>query len=94
MLRPFLLSALFVILLAACSTGKTALNHNHFDLAVQRASQRLQQPKGLGKRGYTLAPWVLQQAFVRAYEQHQTTIRQLSSSANQSPFRWEAVYTI
>jgi hypothetical protein len=94
MLRPFLLSALFAILLAACSTGKTALNHNHFDLAVQRASQRLQQPKGLGKRGYTLAPWVLQQAFVRAYEQHQTTIRQLSSPANQFPFRWEAVYTI
>jgi hypothetical protein len=92
MLRSFLLFALFVALLAACSTGKTALNHGHFDLAVKRASYRLQQPKGIGKRGYTLAPWVLQQAFVRAYEQHQTTIRQLSSPASTAPFRWESVY--
>ncbi|QKZ13545.1 hypothetical protein [Spirosoma sp. KUDC1026] len=92
MLRPFLLLALFAALLAACSTGKTALNHGHFDLAVKRASYRLQQPKGIGKRGYTLAPWVLQQAFIRAYEQHQTTIRQLSSPANTAPFRWESVY--
>ncbi|GAB3754404.1 hypothetical protein [Spirosoma pomorum] len=94
MLRPFLFSLLFAALLVACSTGKTALNHGRFDLAVKRASQRLQQPKGFSKRGYTLAPWVLQQAFVRAYEQHQTAIRQLSSPANKAPFRWEAVYNV
>ena len=39
-----------------------------------------------------IAPLVLKQAFVRAYEQHQAIIRRLSSPTNTQSFRWEAVY--
>ncbi|QMW05495.1 hypothetical protein [Spirosoma foliorum] len=81
-----------VVLLTACSSGKTALNRNKFDLAVQKASKRLQQRPGLGKRGHTTAAQVLEQAFVQAYEQHQTTILKLSAPNSSEPFRWEAVY--
>ncbi|AQG79062.1 hypothetical protein [Spirosoma montaniterrae] len=77
-------------LLTACSSGNTALRHGHYDLAVQRASHRLSQKPGWSKRGHVLAPLVLKAAFVRAYEQRQNTIRQLS--AGTEPFRWERVY--
>lgn len=78
--------------LTACSSGQTALNRGKFDLAVKQASQRLSQRPGLSKRGHSLAPLILKQAFVRAYEQHQTAIRQLSSPTNSNAFRWETVY--
>ncbi|QJD79801.1 hypothetical protein [Spirosoma rhododendri] len=81
---------LVILLLTGCSSGKTALRHGRFDLAVKRASQRLQQGPGLSKRGHGLASNVLQQAFVLAYEQRQNTIRRLANSTSQ-PFRWEAV---
>jgi hypothetical protein len=82
---------LFVILLiTGCSSGRTALRHGHFDLAVKRASQRLQQGPGISKRGHGLASDVLQQAFISAYEQRQATIRRLATNTSQS-FRWEAV---
>jgi hypothetical protein len=35
---------------------------------------------------------VLEKALVRAYERHQSTIRQLSAPGNPEPFRWEAVH--
>lgn len=89
--RSFL-SLLTIVLLTGCSSGRTALRHGHFDLAVKRASQRLQQGPGLSKRGHGLASDVLQQAFVRAYGQRQATIRQLAANASQ-PFRWESVLT-
>lgn len=79
-------------LLNACSSGQTALNRGKFDLAVKQASHRLNQRPGMSKRGHALATGVLQQAFVRAYEQHQTTIRRLSSPANTDAFRWENVH--
>ena len=85
----FVITAAF---LTACSSGQTALNRGKFDLAVKQASQRLSQRPGLNKRGHTLAPLVLKQAFVHAYEQHQTAIRRLSSPSNTDAFRWEAVY--
>ncbi|UFH52632.1 hypothetical protein [Spirosoma sp. KNUC1025] len=91
MFRLFLFIGV-VGLLAACSSGKTALKRGHFDLAVKKASQRLQQRPGLSKRGHPLATQVLQQAFVQAYELHQSTIRRLSSSTNRDAFRWESVY--
>lgn len=92
MVRPLLFSALIIALLTACSSGKTALVQGKFDLAVQRAAHRLGQSPGLSKRGHAIAPWVLQQAFVRAYEQHQLAIRRLSSPANTDAFRWEAIH--
>lgn len=81
---------LLIALLTGCSSGRTALRHGQFDVAVKRASQRLQQGPGLSKRGHGLASDVLRQAFVLAYEQHQTTIRRLAANTSQ-PFRWEAV---
>ncbi|MBD2755120.1 hypothetical protein [Spirosoma validum] len=92
MFRPGLFIVLAVFLLNACSSGKTALKRGHFDLAVKKASQRLQQRPGLSKRGLPLATQVLQQAFVQAYQHHQTTIQRLSAPASTDAFRWEAVY--
>lgn len=93
MFRPLLLFLTTTVLLAGCSSGKTALKRGNFDLAVERAAHRINQRPGLSKRGHATAPWVLQQAFVRAYEQHQTKIRQLSAPNNQTDaFRWEAVH--
>ncbi|WP_460635135.1 hypothetical protein [Larkinella harenae] len=95
MFRLSLFFALIATWLSACSSGKTALNRGTFDLAVQKASQRLQQPHGPFKRGYRLAPLILKEAFVHAYNQHQTEIRRLSSAATpdrHEPFRWEAVF--
>src|SRR5919202_4604776 len=92
MLRPSLLIvSLLTALLTACSSGHTALKRGNFDLAVQRASKRLQQGAGITKRGHALAPLVLKQAFTQAYERHQTTIRRLSSPANTDAIRGEAV---
>ncbi|MFD2571974.1 hypothetical protein ACFSUS_15125 [Spirosoma soli] len=96
--RPLLLFVVTAVaataaLLAACSSGQTALKHGHFDLAVKKASHRLQQRPGLSKRGHVLAPLVLKQAFERAYEQHQARIRQLSSPTNTDAFRWEIVHS-
>ncbi|MVM36109.1 hypothetical protein GO755_39210 [Spirosoma sp. HMF4905] len=92
MFRSILPLLTTAVLLTACSSGKTALHRNKFDLAVQKASKRLQQRPGLSKRGHTTAAQVLEQAFVQAYEQHQTTIRRLSAPTTSEPFRWEAVY--
>lgn len=97
MIRLVLFFGLFAPLLTACSSGKTALHQGNFDLAVKKASQRLNQPRGLFKRGYETAPQVLKEAFRHAYDEHQTAIRRLSSAAptdpNQPPtFRWEKVF--
>jgi hypothetical protein len=92
MFRSILFIGTTAILLGACSSGKTAFNRRKFDVAVQKASQRLQQRPGLNKRGHTTATWVLQQAFKQAYELHQSAIRRLSAPANTDPFRWEVVY--
>ncbi|MBD2703201.1 hypothetical protein IC229_21325 [Spirosoma sp. BT702] len=97
MFRPILLSVLTAFLLAACSSGKSALKRGDFDLAVKKASQRLNQPRLLSKRGHELAPLVLRDAFKLAYDQHQATIRRFSSAnpvnSSQTPtFRWETVY--
>jgi hypothetical protein len=95
MFRLILFFGMVTTLLTACSSGKTALKRGKFDLAVEKASHRLNQSRGLFKRGYETAPLVLKEAFVHAYNQHQTTIRRLSSTpvtdANQ-PFRWETVF--
>ncbi len=85
----FVITAAF---LTACSSGQTALNRGQFDHAVKQASHRLNQRPGLNKRGHALATIVLQQAFVRAYEQHQTAIKRLSSPTNTDAFRWEVVH--
>lgn len=97
MVRLVLLFVIIATWLMACSSGKIALKRGNFDLAVQKASQRLQQPRGLFKRGYQMAPQVLKEAFVHAYNQHQTAIRRLSSASRSDStqsfsFRWEAVF--
>ncbi|OJW76270.1 hypothetical protein [Spirosoma sp. 48-14] len=92
MFRPVLLLFLGPLLFFACSSGQTALRHGHYDLAVKRASYRLQQGPGLTKRGHRLAADVIKQAFVRAYEAHQTAIRKLSTTGDTDSFRWEKVY--
>ncbi|MVM37074.1 hypothetical protein GO730_04360 [Spirosoma sp. HMF3257] len=92
MFRSILFFLALAFCLTACSSGQTALNRSKFDLAVQKASKRLQQRPGFSKRGHTLATQVLKQAFVQAYEQHQTAIRRLSSPTNKDPFGWEVVY--
>lgn len=98
MIRPSLLIVLLTGIaggLVACSSGKTALRHGRFDQAVQRASHRLSQRPGISKRGYVIAPLVLKEAFFRAYEQHQATIRRLSATTQpdqSAVFRWEAVH--
>ena len=92
MIRSLLLLLATTTLLIGCSSGKTALRRGHYDSAVQKAAGRLSQRPGLSKRGHPTASWVLQRAFVRGYEQHQTTIRRLSTPANPLPFRWEAVH--
>ncbi len=97
MFRATLLFVLTAVLMTACSSGKTALKQGKFDLAVKRASQRLNQSRGLFRRGHETAPLVLKEAFVLAYEQHQTAIRRISSATNisqnqPSAFRWETVY--
>ncbi|QHV95026.1 hypothetical protein [Spirosoma endbachense] len=93
MFRLLLLFVTITTVLTACSSGQTAFRHGHFDLAVKQASHRLNGWRGLTKRGYTIAPLVLKQAFARAYEEHQTAIRKLSSPANTDAFRWEVVHT-
>jgi len=95
--RPSLLIVILAGLVTACSSGQTALRHGQFDLAVQRASFRLNQNPGLSKRGHRLAGLVLKEAFERAYRQHQTTIQRLSAAdkprpGEPGPFRWEAVH--
>ncbi|GAB3902655.1 hypothetical protein GCM10028803_29710 [Larkinella knui] len=96
MIRPVLFFGLVITLLTACSSGKTALKQGNFDLAVKRASQRLNQPRGFFKRGHEMAPQVLKEAFIHAYNQHQAAIRRLSSAPpsdpNQPAFRWETVF--
>ncbi|MGM9512358.1 hypothetical protein ACS5NO_31790 [Larkinella sp. GY13] len=97
MVRLVLFFGLFVPLLTACSSGKTALHQGNFDLAVKKASQRLNQPRGLFKRGYEMAPQVLKEAFRHAYNQHQNVIRRLSSATSTDSnqpfsFRWETVF--
>ena len=92
MYRTFLFFITAAFLLNACSSGKTALKQGKFDLAVKKASQRLGQRPGLSKRGHPAATLVLKQAFVQAYEQHQTAIRRLSSPSSNTNFRWESVY--
>ncbi|NEU66970.1 hypothetical protein [Spirosoma agri] len=91
-MRLLLFSVLAAVLMA-CSSGQTALKRGDFDLAVKRASQRLQGWRGLSKRGFIKAPLVLKQAFVSAYETHQNTIRRLSSPSSTDAYRWEAVHT-
>ena len=92
MIRLSFLIGLTAILLTACSSGKTALKQGNYDLAVKRASERINQRPGLSKRGHGMASGVLRQAFVQSYEQHQATIRRLSAPTNALPFRWEAVH--
>lgn len=92
MYRSFLFLITAAFLLNACSSGITALRQGKFDLAVKKASQRLGQRPGLTKRGHPAATLVLKQAFIKAYEQHQTAIRRLSSSSTDTDFRWERVY--
>lgn len=92
MVRFVLLLLVTTTLLMACSSGKTALRRGNYDGAVKKAADRLRQRPGLSKRGHPTAAWVLQRAFVRGYEQHQTAIGRLSAPANPLPFRWEAVY--
>ncbi|WP_420147165.1 hypothetical protein [Spirosoma sp.] len=92
MFRPLLFFCTITLLLTACSSGKTALKRGHFDLAVKNASHRLLQRPGLSKRGHPLATQVLRQAFLQAYEQHQSAIRTLSAPSNSDAFRWETVY--
>ncbi|MEZ0542161.1 hypothetical protein [Fibrella arboris] len=88
-LLPLLLSANVVFL--SCSSGKTAYRRGDYAEAVQKASRRLSQKPGLGRRGHALAAQVIQQAFVDGYEQHQATIRRLTAQTSK-PFRWEAVF--
>ncbi|GAB3326674.1 hypothetical protein GCM10027299_25970 [Larkinella ripae] len=95
--RLLVFLGIIAIGLSACSSGKTALKRGNFDLAVKKASQRLHQPRGPFKRGYETAPRVLKEAFVHAYNQHQTAIRRLSSAPSTDPrqpgfFRWETVF--
>ena len=92
MIRFLLLINLTVLMLTACSSGKTALRQGNYDVAVKKAAERLNQRPGLSKRGHGMASWVLQQAFVQGYEQHQASIRRLSAPTNSLPFRWEAVH--
>ncbi|CCH53349.1 hypothetical protein BN8_02439 [Fibrisoma limi BUZ 3] len=92
MVRFLLIGVLGCYVLMACSSGQSALRRGKFDLAVRKASQRLLQPRGWGKRGHALAPRVLRSAFEQGYQQHQSAIQQLSSPANTSPFRWEQVF--
>lgn len=92
MFRSFLFIGIIAFLLSACSSGKTAFKRGQFDLAVKQASHRLNQRSGLNKRGRTIAPLVLKEAFIRAYEQHQTTIRRLSAPTTTDAFRWEVVH--
>ncbi|GAB3956323.1 hypothetical protein GCM10028805_45820 [Spirosoma harenae] len=92
MFRSILLCLFILPLLIACSSGKTAFKREKYDLAVQRASKRLEQRPGFSKRGHELATQVLKQAFTQAYEQHQTAIRQLSAPSSQVDFRWERVF--
>ncbi|MBC3785666.1 hypothetical protein [Spirosoma utsteinense] len=92
MIRLFLFSGMIALLMSACSSGKTALQRGQYDVAVRKAAERLRQGPGLSRRGHGLASLVLEKAFVRGYEQHQTRIRRLSSSENPEPFRWEAVH--
>ncbi|GAB3930996.1 hypothetical protein [Larkinella terrae] len=95
MFRLILFFGLIATVLTACTSGKTALRRGRFDLAVEKASHRLSQPRGLFKRGYETAPQVLKEAFVHAYNQHQTAIRRLSSASAANlnhPFRWETVF--
>lgn len=92
MIRLLVLLSVTSLLLTACSSGKTALKQGDYGIAVEKAAERLNQRPGLFKRGHSTATWVLQQAFVRGYEQHQTTIRRLSPPVNTIPFRWEAVH--
>ncbi len=82
---------LFTAGLSACSSGKTAYRRGDYAEAVQKASTRLSQKRGWGNRGHDLAALVLQRAFVRGYNQHQQTIRQLSADASR-PFRREVVF--
>ncbi|WP_041258990.1 hypothetical protein [Fibrella aestuarina] len=77
--------------LMACSSGKTAYRRGDYAEAVKKASERLRQPKGWGRRGHELAAEVVKRAFVNGYNQHQATIRALSADV-QRPFRWEAVF--
>jgi hypothetical protein len=77
--------------LMACSSGKTAYVRGDYAGAVQKASERLSQPRGWGKRGHQLAAEVVQRAFAEGYEQHQNTIRRLAADPQQ-PFRWEAIH--
>ncbi|MEZ0607199.1 hypothetical protein ACAW74_01730 [Fibrella sp. WM1] len=77
--------------LMACSSGKTAYRRGQYAEAVRKASERLRQPRGWGRRGHELAAEVVKRAFVNGYNQHQATIRTLSADT-QRPFRWEAVF--
>lgn len=77
-------------LLAACSSGKSAYMRGEYADAVEKASTRLNQKRGLGKRGHDLAGLVIQRAFVQGYAHHQAIVRQLSQG--QEPFRWERVF--
>lgn len=90
--RPVLFLVLLSLVVYACSSGQTALRHGHYDLAVKRASFRLQQGQGLSKRGHRLAADVIKQGFVHAYELHQTAIRKLATTGETDSFRWEKVY--
>jgi hypothetical protein len=92
MIRSFFLLAMTALLLTACSSGKTAFKKGQYDLAAKKAAERLKQGAGLSKRGHGLASLVLERAFVRGYQQHQQTIRQLSAPSSTTPFRWEAVH--
>ncbi len=76
---------LLIIGMAACRSGRTALRRGDFDQAVTLSAHRLAR-----KSNHADAPAVLQQAFARAYEQHQTAIRQITKSVE--PFRWERIY--
>lgn len=91
MTKPFWYLILPLIVFAACSSGKTAYRRGAHAEAVKKASARLHQARGWGRRGHELAAEVVQRAFVEGYGQHQSAIRRLAGDV-QRPYRWEAVF--
>ncbi len=85
-MKCLLTFALSVVLLTACSSGKTALRQGDFDDAVAKAANRFAR-----KPDHKHARFVLEEAFQLAYNRHQQTIQAVGRS--QEPFRWERAVT-
>lgn len=80
-----ILPYLFLFFLTACGSGRVALKHENFDVAVRRSAERLKR-----KPSDTKARMVLREAYRRAHDQHQNVILRLSRQTDE-PFRWEKV---